>query len=75
MRLQHRAVTDFQFRSAQPLLFVFARIEDGGITYKKTETFMVGMTSSAAGSAVISLIAAVVVLMWMPKTKRILEEE
>ena len=39
------------------------------------EAFMVGMTSSAAGSAVISLIAAVVVLMWMPKTKRILEEE
>ena len=33
------------------------------------------MTSAAAGSAVISLIAAVVVLMWMPKTKRILEEE
>lgn len=39
------------------------------------EAFMVGMTSSAAGSAVISLIAAIIVLFWMPKTKRILEEE
>ena len=39
------------------------------------EAFMTGMTSSAAGSAVISLTAAVIVFLWMPKSKRIVEEE
>jgi len=39
------------------------------------EAFMTGMTSSAAGSAVISLIAAIIVMLWMPKSKRSSEEE
>ena len=39
------------------------------------EAFMTGMTSSAAGSAFISLTAAVIVYLWMPKSKRILEDE
>ena len=39
------------------------------------EAFMTGMTSSAAGSAFISLTAAVIVYLWMPKSKRIIEDE
>ena len=39
------------------------------------EAFMYGMTSSAAGSAVISLVAAVIVMVWMPDSKVQLEKE